>query len=120
MAAYPKLNLPRIEAALAESDVVVDGLYSWEEYQLFRERYGDDFYVVAVWSSPKIRACRLAARQFRPLTPEEMAGRDQAEIENVNKGGPIALADFTLVNESSLEALQEKTRGIISKLKWEN
>jgi len=29
MVAYAKLNLPRIKAALANSDVVVDGLYSW-------------------------------------------------------------------------------------------
>ncbi len=32
MAAYARLNLPRINAALTTSDVVIDGLYSWEEY----------------------------------------------------------------------------------------
>ncbi|MBM3149933.1 MAG: dephospho-CoA kinase, partial [Chloroflexi bacterium] len=31
MAAYAILNLPRIDEALMSSDVVVDGLYSWEE-----------------------------------------------------------------------------------------
>ena len=38
MSAYAKLNLPWIDAALKSSDVVVDGLYSWEEYTLLKSR----------------------------------------------------------------------------------
>ena len=34
MAAYAKLSLPRIDTSLKSSNVVVDGLYSWEEYTL--------------------------------------------------------------------------------------
>ena len=33
--------LPRIDAALKSSDVVVDGLYSWEESLLLRDCYGE-------------------------------------------------------------------------------
>jgi len=32
MAAYAILNLPAIDSALKKSNVVIDGLYSWEEY----------------------------------------------------------------------------------------
>ena len=32
MTAYSKLNLPRIDSSLKSSNVVIDGLYSWEEY----------------------------------------------------------------------------------------
>ena len=76
MAAYAKLNLPKIDALLKSADVVVDGLYSWEEYTLLKSRYGDNFHVVAVWASPKTRYGRLAKRLIRPLTPEEAASVD--------------------------------------------
>jgi dephospho-CoA kinase len=116
MAAYAKLNLPKIDALLKSSDVVVDGLYSWEEYTLLKSRYGDGFRVVAVWASPKTRYGRLSKRKVRPLTEEEAAGRDIAELESTNKGGPIAMADFTIINESSLEDLERETKKVISTL----
>jgi len=117
MAAYAKLNLPAIDEALKRGDVVIDGLYSWEEYTFLRKHYGGDFAVVAVWSPPATRYARLARRRERPLTPEEADGRDKAEIENVNKGGPIAMADFTLLNESSLDSLRREVEKVIARLK---
>jgi len=117
MAAYAKLNLPRIDSALKDSDVVIDGLYSWEEYTFLKSYYGEDFYVVAVWASPRTRYARLTSRLNRHLTQEEATSRDRAEIENINKGGPIAMADFTILNETSLENLRKETEGIISRLR---
>ena len=117
-AAYAELNQPRIEHALKSSDVVIDGLYSWEEYNCLKSCYTDSFYLVAVWSSPETRYARLASRSSRRLTEEEAAGRDRAEIENIAKGGPIAMADFTIINESSLEDLRKETEKVISALKW--
>jgi len=117
MAAYAKLNLPRIDAALKSSNVVVDGLYSWEEYTLLKSRYGDGFHLVAVWASPRTRYGRLAKRRVRPLTAEEAVSRDIAEIENANKGGPIAMADFTIINESSLQDLERETSRVLTALR---
>ena len=117
MAAYAILSLTRIDLALRNSDVVIDGLYSWEEYTFLKDYYGADFYVVAVWASPEMRYARLGGRANRGLTAAEAASRDKAEIENVNKGGPIAMADFTIINDSSLEHLREATRRIIVDLK---
>ncbi len=117
MAAYAKLNLPRIEASLKSSNVVVDGLYSWEEYTLLKECYGEGFTTVAVWASQATRYGRLGNRAKRPLTVEEAASRDKAEIENTNKGGPIAMADFTIVNEASLEELEREVKRVLSTLK---
>ena len=48
---------------------------------------------------------------------EEAARRDKAEIENINKGGPIAMADFTIINETSLDDLKKEMKTIISRLK---
>lgn len=116
MAAYAKLNLARIDRLLRLSNVVVDGLYSWEEYVLLKEHYGERLTVLAVWASPAARYGRLAKRAERPLTNEEAAERDRSEIENINKGGPIAMADFMIVNEASLEELERQVERVISTL----
>ncbi|GAI45077.1 unnamed protein product [marine sediment metagenome] len=117
MSAYAILNLSRIDLARKASDVVIDGLYSWEEYTFLKTYYGEDLYLVAVWASPGIRYARLATRLNRALTLDEAAGRDRAEVENINKGGPIAMADFAVINESSLKNLKKEVERIISKLK---
>ncbi len=116
MAAYAILNIPVIDDAHARAPTVLDGLYSWQEYKLLKARYGDDLVLVAVYSSPRTRQARLPVRQVRPLTPEESAKRDHNEIENLDKGGPIAVADFTLVNECSLEELTRDTEKLIERL----
>ena len=119
MAAYARLNQPAIDSALKSRDVVIDGLYSWEEYISLKANYGEDFYVVAVWASPRTRYARLTARPERGLTLDEADSRDKTEIENVNKGGPIAMADFTIINESSVDDLRKEVKMIIAGLKNE-
>lgn len=102
MAAMAVKSLPAIEAALtAGRDVLIDGLYSYAEYRLLRERFGDALTVIAVHARKTVRAARLAARAVRPLTAEEMAERDRREVDNVEKAQPIALADFHIVNDGS-------------------
>jgi len=110
MNAYAKLSLPRIEEGLKTANVVVDGLYSWEEYLFLKGHFEDRLRVVAVWSSP---AVRLGRREIRPLTPAEAASRDRAEIENLNKGGPICMADHTILNDGDLEDMKSGVEHII-------
>ncbi len=117
MAAYARLSIPRIDEALKKSNVVVDGLYSWEEYLVLKERYGNKFYMVAVWSSPEDRYKRLGSRKTRPLTPQQAASRDRAEIENMNKGGPICMADFTICNDADMGALRKRVEQIVARLR---
>jgi dephospho-CoA kinase len=116
MAAYAILTRPSIDAALQKTDVVADGLYSWEEYLSFKSYYGAKFFVVAVFSSPTTRYSRLAGRQVRPLTLAEASSRDKAEIECLNKGGPIAMANFTIINEQNRDYLRLQTDFIIELL----
>jgi dephospho-CoA kinase len=117
MSVYARLSLPRIEAALKKSNVVIDGLYSWEEYVFLKERFGEDFIVVAVWASPGTRYARLAGRDVRSLTMQQAAGRDRAEIENLNKGGPIVMADYTVINEGTVDEMREQVERIIVEIK---
>ncbi len=116
MAAYARLNLPRIESSLMKSNVIIDGLYSWEEYKFLKGKYGDDLIIVSIYSSPKTRYGRLAQRHIRPLTGNEARSRDHAEIENLNKGGPIAMADYTIMNEVAKEELLQEIERLINRL----
>lgn len=112
MAAYAILNIPKIESALKTSNVLIDGLYSWSEYKILKEKFADRLTVVSVFSSPKTRYNRLSKRTVRSLTAEEAKSRDYSEIENLEKGGPIAIADFTIINESSIAELKKQAEMI--------
>jgi len=115
MDAFARLNRPRIDA-VRDSSVVIDGLYSWEEYLFLKDCYGDDLRQVAVWASTATRHARLTGRGVRGLTGTAAAARDRAEIENSNKGGPIAIADYIIVNESSLEEMARQTADVIARI----
>lgn len=112
MGAFAILKMPEIEAALAKGNVIIDGLYSWSEYKVLKEKLGDSLAVLAIYTTRKIRYERLAARPLRPLTAEQAFGRDRAEIENIEKGGPIAIADFLLVNDGSIGDLRAELAGL--------
>jgi len=81
--------------------VVVDGLYSWTEYKIFKESFGQNAIVIAIVTPRHARHLRLSFRPERPLTMEVASERDYAEIENIEKGGPIANADYYLANEKT-------------------
>lgn len=124
MAAYAILNIPKIDRLLQKGNVVIDGLYSWEEYLELKKKYGKDLICLALYSSPETRYERLTSRKYdpskdekmrnRPSSIEQTKSRDYSEIEKLNKGGPIAMADFTIVNEGSLEDLYEKLNEFLS------
>ncbi len=118
MAAYALLNMPKIEALLESSNVVIDGLYSWEEYTALKSRYGNTIHILAVWASPETRYERLSQRPHRSLTREEASNRDSSEIEKINKGGPIAMANFTILNDSDLKDLNIATEKVVTAIEW--
>lgn len=111
MAAYAIKIMPRIEAEIAkgEKTIVLDGLYSWEEYLTLKKKYSR-LILLCVYARPLIRYRRLQERAYRTFTAEKSRMRDLAELENLNKGGPIAMADYLIVNEASLEELEQKLK----------
>ena len=105
MAAYAKFIIPLIKKELKDRSVIADGLYSWEEYLEFKKAFKRNLVILAIYASPQTRSKRLTRRSIRGLSPAELKSRDKAEIEHLNKGGPIAVADFTIVNESDSKDL---------------
>ena len=124
MGAYAVLNIPKFDELLKKSNLVGDGLISWAEYKILKEKYGEAMYVIAVYAPPEIRYERLENRsikgdekqRFRSFTRAEAKSRDYAEIENIEKGGPIAMADFTIVNTGTIDELKESIKEILSQV----
>ncbi len=88
--------------------IIADGLYTWTEYTILKKAFPGELTVVAVVAPRRTRYRRLAERPIRPLTATEAYNRDTSEIENLEKGGPIAIADHYVTNKGSVEELYEK------------
>ena len=101
MGAFAIILKDEILDKLQRGNVVLDGLYSWSEYLILKELLGDNLVVLAVVTNSGIRKQRLSSRTVRPLTAEMVDSRDVAEIENSEKGGPIAKADYYVLNNGS-------------------
>lgn len=114
-AAYAKRIIKKIEALFNDKYqlVVADGLYSWTEYKEFKNVFGRDAIIIAIAAPRKLRHARLASRPVRPLTEQEVTRREQAEIENLEKGGPIANADYTILNNAAPEFMLEQLTHIM-------
>ena len=130
MAAYAKLNVSKFDALLKKEDVIGDGLYSWEEYLYLKNRYKDKLIIVAVYAPPSQRYARLIGRgkkhskdaklQFRSFTLREAKARDKAQIENLHQAGPIAMADYTLLNVCTIGVLRKQIDIIVKKIYGKN
>ena len=119
MAAMAVISLPRLQQALqAYSHIVIDGLYSFSEYKLLNRRLGAPLVLVAIAAPRHLRYQRLAARSDRPLTPSQARERDMLEIERLEKGGPIAMADYTLLNDGSPADLLRKLDALLDALRF--
>ena len=85
--------------------IVADGLYSWTEYKALKREFPGELTVVAIITPKHIRHHRLLTRPIRPLTQSEADERDWSEIENLEKGGPIAIADHHVTNDADVNKL---------------
>ena len=96
--------------------VVLDGLYTWTEYKILKKEFPGQMSVVAVVVDKAIRHKRVGKRPDRPFNTEEIQERDRSEIENLEKGGPIAMADYYLLNNSSVEELEAGVDEVLKKI----
>ena len=108
MGAFAIILKDEILDKLQRGNVVLDGLYSWSEYVILKELLGDNLVVLAVVTNSGIRKQRLQSRTVRPLTAEMVDSRDVAEIENAEKGGPIAKADYYIINNGTEQQLKSQ------------
>ena len=109
MAAYAIKIEPHLREAFRSGTecIILDGLYSWEEYIYLKAKF-PQLKLLAIYTSPALRIKRLAKRVIRPLSAAKTKQRDIAEIENLHKAGPIAIADYLVVNEGSVSDFHQE------------
>lgn len=99
-------------AGAGQKRIIADGLYSWSEYKALKDAFPGELTLVSIVAPRKLRYRRLAQRSERPYTASESYDRDISQIENLEQGGPIAIADHYVINEGSIEALNDQLAGI--------
>lgn len=100
--------------AAGQHKIVLDGLYTWSEYKLLKHEFPGELTVVAILTPKHLRYRRLANRPVRPLQQHEVDARDWAEIENIEKGGPIAIADYFIHNDKDQEWLHAQIDDVLA------
>lgn len=100
--------------------IVLDGVYSWTEYKTLRKEWPTEMTVVAIVAPKALRRKRVAERPDRPFDAQAAAERDRAEIENLEKGGPIAIADYYVDNSGTVEEFYEAFGKLMRDIKFIN
>ncbi len=98
--------------------IVLDGLYSWTEYKALKREFPGQLTVLAVVVPKALRHFRVGKRPERPFNTKEIQERDRSEIENLEKGGPIAMADFYVLNDDTVAKLHDDVDKILKRIEF--
>lgn len=95
--------------------IIIDGVRSLDEIEYFKKTLGETI-IVAIHASPKTRFERIRkrSRPGDPKTWEEFVERDLVEL-SFGLGNVIALADYMIVNEGSLNELRREAEKVLEK-----
>lgn len=115
MGVYAKVLLPKIKELALDNDVVLDGLYSWDELVILNSEF--KMTTIAVVADKKLRYDRLSKRIVRPFNNEDAIKRDVSEIENIAKAGPIAYADYYIFNNGTIVDFHKRLDEIMKNIK---
>lgn len=119
MACYAILSLPKIKEYYKNSNVVIDDLYSWSEYKTLINEFGNNVVLIGVIADKEIRYSRIAIRPGRSYNRAEAIDRDLSEIENLEKGGPIAYADYFIFNNGTISEYHKRLDEILKQIEGE-
>ena len=98
--------------------IVLDGLYSWTEYKILKQAYPTEVTVIAIILPRALRHQRVANRPDRPFNAQEINERDRSELENLEKGAPIAIADYYLDNSGSISELHAELEKVLKDINF--
>lgn len=116
MGCYAILSLPKIKEYYKTSNVVIDDLYSWSEYKVLLEEFGSNVILLGVVTDKELRYSRIAVRPGRNYTKEEAIDRDLSELENLEKGLPIAYADYYILNNGTIDDYKTRLEEILKQI----
>jgi dephospho-CoA kinase len=107
--------IPRIEQTQS-SKVIIDGLRSLNEADVFKEHF-PSFSLVAVHASPETRFNRLNRRRRSddPDGWEVFRERDMREL-SVGLGNAIAMAEYIIINEDDKKDVKAKVMEALARV----
>lgn len=114
MGAFAIVLLPKIKECFNNGNTVLDGVYSYDEVKILKENFSE-LKIIAIVCDKDIRYDRLSIREVRPLTNEEASARDIAEVENIAKAPPIAMADYYILNNGTIEEYKTRLEEILER-----
>ena len=98
--------------------IIADGLYSWSEYKALKHAFPGELILVAIVAPRHLRYHRLSQRTERPYSESEAYERDTTQIENIEQGGPIAIADHYIINDGTVEAFDAQLESLAKELEF--
>ncbi|MBQ1298685.1 AAA family ATPase [Candidatus Saccharibacteria bacterium] len=98
--------------------IILDGVYSWTEYKTLKKEFPRCLTFIAVVVDKKLRYERVAKRPGRSFDGTAIRERDRSEIENLEKGGPIASADYYILNNGTTDELKSSLDKILKEIKF--
>lgn len=99
--------------AAGQKRIVLDGVYSWTEYKILRREFPKCLTFLAIVVNKHLRYERVAKRPGRSFDAKAIRERDRSEIENLEKGGPIAAADYYILNNGTVEDMNSRLEEIL-------
>lgn len=104
--------------AAGQKKIVLDGVYSWTEYKTLKHEFPGCVTFLAVVVAKHLRHKRVGMRAVRPFNTQEIQERDSSEIEKLEKGGPIAAADYYVLNEGTVDNLKTDVDAILKEIEF--
>ena len=98
--------------------IVLDGVYSWTEYVTLKHEFPKCLTFIAVVVDKHLRYERVAKRPGRAFDGKAIRERDRSEIENLEKGGPIAAADYYILNNGTVEDMHGRLGEILKEIEF--
>jgi dephospho-CoA kinase len=107
-------SLPMIEDALADATtVVVEGIRSDVEVEIFEDAFGEGFTLVSIEAPFGARAERIDARDRDDAGAESLRERDEREL-GFGMDAAMDSADVTVENTGSLKSFREAVRELFA------
>ena len=98
--------------------IILDGVYSWTEYKILKHEFPKALTFIAVVVDKHLRYDRVAKRPGRSFDGKAIRERDRSEIENLEKGGPIAAADYYVLNNGTIEDARSALDQILKEIEF--
>lgn len=105
--------------AAGQKRIILDGVYSWTEYKTLKHEFPNSLTFLAIVVDKRIRYERIARRSERAFDAQAVRERDRSEIENLEKGGPIAAADYYILNNGTVPELHQRVDRVLEEISFD-